>query len=123
MYIEKLREMFENVSIARDAARFGEYFHPDLQLSFNGQVQDFEVVRSGHEAVYERTIETTVEFDEEAWVESPDGVAGRFWLTTTRVGEAPRANETLFVVKYRDGLIVRMWELVWAADPADARFE
>jgi hypothetical protein len=49
----------------------------------------------------------------QAWVETPDRLAGRMWITTERPGEDATRIEVIFVALYRDRRIHRLWELTW----------
>ena len=68
-----LREMFDRMVVAKDAALVPVYYHPDLLLTTNGQVQDYAAFASGHQKVYGTAISYAVTYDDEAWVESPTG--------------------------------------------------
>jgi hypothetical protein len=54
-----------------------------------------------------------VEYDDESWVEGDDRVAVRLWITTSRPGEDPTRLELVLIATYRDGRILRVWELTW----------
>ena len=76
--------------VAKDAALVPAYDHPDLLLTTNDQVQDYRAFTSGHQNVYATAIQYSVSYDDEAWVESADRVAGRMWITTERPGAPTR---------------------------------
>jgi hypothetical protein len=108
-----LREMFDRMVVAKDAALVPVYYHPDLLLTTNGQLQDYEAFASGHQKVYGTAISYAVTYDDEAWVESPDRVAGRMWITTQRPDEPPTRIEVVFIATFLGGQIHRLWELTW----------
>ena len=88
----------------------------------NGITQEYEGFRAGHETVYDTPISYAVEYDE-SWVESDDRVAVRLSITTSRLGEDPTRLELVLIASYREGRILRPWELTWPnwADPARVR--
>lgn len=110
---ERMQEMFTRMVEAKAASLVDTYYDPDFVLTTNGQSQDLAAFRAGHERVYPTAITYRVEYDEDAWVESEDRLAGRLWITVGRPGEPPRPIEVVFVAAYRDGRILRLNELTW----------
>jgi hypothetical protein len=108
---QRMREMFTRMVEAKDAGRIDVYYDPDFLLVTNGEVQDLAAFRAGHERVYPTAIRYSVAYDDEAWVETADRLAGRVWITVTRPGEPPRPIEVVFVATFRAGRIHRLWEL------------
>ncbi len=108
-----LREMFTRMVERKDASLVDTYYDPDLLLYTNGQVQDMAAFRAGHERVYPTAITYRVEYDDEAWVESSDRLAGRMWITTQRPNEPETRIEVVLVAVFRAGRIHRVWELTW----------
>jgi hypothetical protein len=111
--IALLREMFEQMVVQKDAAAVDRFYHPSFVMFSNGVTQDFEAFAASHRAVYETPISYSVEYDEEAWVESADKVAGRVWITTSRPGEDPTRIEVVLIAAFTDGRISRVWETTW----------
>jgi hypothetical protein len=105
--------MFTRMVEAKDASLVDTYYDPDFRLTTNGQVQDLAAFRAGHERVYPTAITYRVEYDEEAWVETTDRVAGRVWITTRRPGEDATRIEVVLIAGFRSGRIHRVWELTW----------
>ena len=110
---ERLEEMFTRMVEAKDASLVDTYYDPDFLLTTNGQTQDLEAFRAGHERVYPTAITYRVEYDDDAWVESGDRLAGRLWITIGRPDEPARPIEVVFVATYREGRILRLYELTW----------
>jgi hypothetical protein len=110
---ERLVEMFDRMVVVKDASVVDSYYHPQFELHTNGQVQDLATFRAGHERVYPTEITYRVEYDDEAWVETSDRLAGRVWITTQLPGEASTRIEVILIAVYRDQLIYRLWELTW----------
>lgn len=52
-------------------------------------------------------------YDDDAWVENGDRLAGRVWITTSRPGEDPTEIEVMLIAQFRGGRILRLWELTW----------
>lgn len=106
-----IREMFAEMVVRKNPELVARYYHPDFVLTTNGSTQDYEAFERGHRGVYGTDVTYAVEYDDQAWVEAPDRVAGRVWIT---VGSAERAGqpiEVLFIATLRNGLIHRPWEL------------
>jgi hypothetical protein len=123
MTIALFREMFERMVIRKDAALIEHYYHPDFVMYSDGLRQDFAEFAAGHRGIYETAISYAIEYDDEAWVEAADRVAGRIWITTQRPGEDPTRIEIVAIAAYRDGLIHRIWETTWPSWRSVAAFE
>jgi SnoaL-like protein len=108
-----LREMFERMVVAKNAEMIERYYHPDFVMSSDGLVQNFVEFRDSHRAVYATPISYAIEYDEQAWVETADKVAGRVWITTSRPGERSTRIEVVLIAAFRDGRIHRVWETTW----------
>jgi hypothetical protein len=121
--IGAFREMFEQMVIAKDADLIAHYYHPDFVMFSDGLSQDFAEFAASHRGVYETSIGYAIEYDEEAWVETADRVAGRIWITTARPDEAPTRIEIVVIAAYRDGKIHRIWETTWPSWRSVAAFE
>jgi H+/Cl- antiporter ClcA len=121
--LELIREMFAQMVERKDASLVDTFYDPDFLLYTNGQVQDLAAFRAGHEAVYPTAITYRVEYDDEAWVEAPDRLAGRVWITTQRPGEQPHRIEVMLIATFRAGRIHRLWELTWPDWSQLAAFE
>jgi hypothetical protein len=113
MSVALLREMFVRMVIAKNIELAEHYYHPDFLMNSDGLSQDFAAFRESHRKLYETAIGYAVEYDEEAWVEAADKVAGRVWITTSRPGEQPTRIELVLIAAYRDGRIHRVWETSW----------
>ncbi|RFZ65723.1 hypothetical protein CKW46_09940 [Mycobacterium liflandii] len=113
MSIALLREMFEKMVVAKNAELIGHYYDPDFVMYSDGLRQEFAEFSEGHRKIYASAISYAIEYDEDAWVQAPDRVAGRVWITTSRPGEKPRRIEVILIAAYRDGRIHRIWETTW----------
>ena len=113
MSVALLREMFERMVVRKDADATANYYHPEFKMVSNGVTQDFAAFAASHDGVYATQISYSVRYDEDAWVETADRLAGRVWITTARPGEAPTEIEVVLIASYLDGLIHRLWELTW----------
>jgi hypothetical protein len=109
--VERVREMFDRVMVAKNAALIPEYYDPEFVLQLNGRAEDQATFAAGHERVFETDISYAVEYDEDAWVQTGSEVAGRVWITTTRPGQPPTRTEVVLVARLRDGRLHRLWEL------------
>src|SRR6185437_2566311 len=108
-----LREMFERMVVAKNIELADRYYDPDFVMYSDGLSQNFAEFRESHRKLYETAISYAVDYDEQAWVEAADRVAGRVWITTSRPGEAPTRIELVLIAAYRDGRIHRVWETTW----------
>lgn len=99
--------------VAKNGDLIEHYFHPDFVMCSDGLTQGFADFRDSHRKLYATSIAYAVEYDEEAWVEAADRVAGRVWITTSRPGEEPTRIEVVLIAAYRDGRIHRVWETTW----------
>jgi hypothetical protein len=113
MSVVLLREMFEQMVVAKNAALIERYYHPEFVMTSDGLTQTFAEFRDSHRAIYATAIGYAIEYDEQAWVEADDKVAGRVWITTSRAGEKPTRIEVVLIASFRDGRIHRVWETTW----------
>lgn len=113
MSVALVREMFDRMVVGKNIALAEHYYDPDFVMYSDGLSQGYNDFREGHRKIYETDISYAVEYDEEAWVEAADKVAGRVWITTARPGEQPTRIEVVLIAAYRDGRIHRVWETTW----------
>jgi hypothetical protein len=108
-----LKDMFERMVKAKDASLIEHFYHPDFIMYSDGLEQDFAAFAASHRGVYDTAISYAIEYDEQAWVETSDRVAGRMWITTSRPDERPNRIEIVVIAAYLDGKIHRVWETTW----------
>ncbi len=108
-----MQEMFSQMVEAKDISKVEIYYDTDFVLYTNGQQQDYATFHAGHARVYPTAISYSIEYDEQAWVETADRLGGRVWITTARPGENPTKIEVIFLATYRERRIHRLWELTW----------
>jgi hypothetical protein len=113
MSIALLREMFEQMVVAKKAELVERYYDPDFVMQSDGLTQNFTEFHRSHDEIYSTPISYAIEYDEQAWVEAADKVAGRVWITTSRPGEQPTRIEVVLIAAFRDGRIRRIWETTW----------
>lgn len=113
MSVGLLREMFDRMVVAKNAELIERYYDPDFLMCSDGLSQSFTEFRDSHRKLYASSITYAVEYDEHAWVEAADKVAGRLWITTLRPGEKPTRIEVVLIAVYRNGRIHRIWETTW----------
>ncbi len=123
MSVALFKEMFEQMVIAKDPDLIERYYHPDLVMYSDGMSQNYPEFAESHRGVYATAISYAVEYDDEAWVETADRVAGRMWITTSRPDEKPTRIEIVVIAAYRDGRIHRVWETTWPSWRQLAAFE
>jgi hypothetical protein len=113
MSVALLREMFDQMVIAKNAELVERYYHPDFVMHSDGLTQDFTEFHESHRQIYSTPISYEIEYDEQAWVEAEARVAGRVWITTSRPDEEPTRIEVALIAAFRDGRIHRIWETTW----------
>jgi hypothetical protein len=121
MYLKKLKEMFNEMVLKKDASVIPDYYHPDFLLFTNQEKMDFIAFQEAHHKYYATPIQYQIEYDEETFLEHEKKVAGRIWVTTQLPNEAARKIEVIFIAEYKKGKIYRLWELTypdWSKLPA-----
>jgi hypothetical protein len=113
MSVAVLRAMFEQMVVNKDVTAIDRFYHPSFAMFSNGLTQDFDAFAASHRTMYDTPICYSVEYDEDAWVETADKVAGRVWITTTLPGESPTRIEVVLIAVFIDGRISRVWETTW----------
>lgn len=78
MYIEKLKEMFNEMVIKKDASTIPIYYHPDFLLYTNEETMSYAAFLEFHEKCYTTPIQYAIEYDEETLLEQGGKVAR--WL-------------------------------------------
>jgi hypothetical protein len=113
MSVALLREMFEKMVVRKDIGAIDRFYDPSFVMYSNGVTQNFDEYAASHRTVYDTPISYAIEYDEEAWVETGDKVAGRVWITTSLPGESPTRIEVVLIAAYEEGRITRVWETTW----------
>jgi hypothetical protein len=113
MSVALLREMFEKMVVRKDIGAIDRFYDPSFVMYSNGVTQNFDEYATSHRTVYCTPISYSIEYDEEAWVETSDKVAGRVWITTSLPGENPTRIEVVLIAAYKEGRITRVWETTW----------
>ena len=113
MSVALLREMFDRMVVGKKADLVEHYYDPDFVMYSDGLTQDFAEFHHSHREIYSTPISYAIEYDEQAWVEAADKVAGRVWITTSRPGEQPTRIEVVLIAAFRNGRIHRVWETTW----------
>ena len=111
MSIAVLRQMFEQMVEKKDSAAIDRFYDPSFVMSSNGITQDFDAFAASHRTIYATPICYSVEYDEQAWIETTDRVAGRVWITTSRPGESPTRIEVVLIAAFNDSRITAIWGL------------
>ncbi len=113
MSVARLKEMFEQMVVTKDPDAITRFYAPTFVMESNGVSQDYDAFARSHEGVYASDITYSVEYDEDAWVESRDRVAGRVWITTQLPDEPATRIEVILIAVFEAGRIVRVWETTW----------
>lgn len=121
MLIKLLKEMFEKVTIEKNSGAISHYYHPEFVMITNQQEMSYDTFYTSHLNIYGSTINYSIRYDEQTFVEQEDKIACRVWITTKRQNEVPVEIEVMLIAQYRDGKIYRLWELTfpeWSKLPA-----
>ena len=113
MSAAELRQMFEQIVEKKETTAIDRFYHPSFVMFSNSVTQDFEAFAASHRTIYATPIRYSVEYDEQAWVETTDKVAGRVWITTSRPGESSTSIEVALIAAFTDCRISRVWETTW----------
>jgi hypothetical protein len=113
MSIAVLRQMFEQMVEKKDPTAIERFYDPSFAMFSNGVTQDFEAFAASHRTVLSTELRYSVEYDEDAWIETPDKVAARVWITTSRPNESPTRIEVVLIAAFHDGRITHVWETTW----------
>src|ERR1700760_3478107 len=113
MSIALLREMFDEMVVAKNGDLIDRYYDPDFLMYSDGLCQTFVEFKESHRGVYATEIQYAVEYDEQTWLERADKFAARVWITTTPPGDDPTRIEVVLIAAYHDGRIHRIWETTW----------
>jgi hypothetical protein len=113
MSVAVLREMFDQMVVNKDATAIERFYDRSFVMFSNGVIQDYDGFAESHRGVYATEISYSVEYDEQAWVETEGKVAGRVWITTSRPDEEPTRIEVVLIAAFAEGRIIRVWETTW----------
>jgi hypothetical protein len=113
MSVAILKQMFDHMVVTKDPEAITRFYAPTFVMDSNGVRQSYDAFAKSHEDMYASDITYSVEYDEDAWVESPDRVAGRVWITTKLPDEPATRIEVVLIAVFEDGRITRVWETTW----------
>jgi hypothetical protein len=121
MYIARLKEMFQEVTIKKNHSLIPKYYHEGFLLFTNEEKMDYKAFLKVHEEIYQTPIQYEIAYDEETLMEQGEKVAARVWITTKRPNETPVKIEVILIARYKEGKLHRLWELTypdWSQLPA-----
>jgi hypothetical protein len=104
MSIAVLRQMFEQMVEKKDSAAIDRFYDPSFGDVLQRHHPGFRRIRREPPHLYATPICYSVEYDEQAWVETTDRVAGRVWITTSRPGESPTRIEVVLIAAFNPTL-------------------
>lgn len=113
MYIEKLKEMFAEMVIKKDASLIPVYYHQNFLLYTNEEVQGYETFLKSHQEYYDTPKQYKIEYDEETFLEQGEKIAGRIWITVSMPHDKPKKLEIMLIAQYKEGKLYRLWELTY----------
>lgn len=113
MYLEKIKEMFSEMVIKKNASLIPIYYHKDFLLYSNGEVTDYEAFLTSHQEYYSSPKEYKIEYDHETFLEEGQKLALRVWITVSMPKEKPKKIEVILIAEYKENKIYRLWELTY----------
>lgn len=125
MYIERLKEMFQNVFIKKNASKIPEYYHKDFLLYTNGQEMDYLTFLNLNQRYAKAPITYQIEYDDDTFVELENKVACRLWINTCEMEDSSEKIEVMLIVEYFEDKIHRLWEVTfpdWKTLPIFRRY-
>lgn len=113
MYIEKFKEMFTEVTVKKNASMISKYYHENLLLFTNGQVDNYEKFLNDHIEHHKSSKQYEIEYDDETFLEQGEKLAGRIWITVSLPNDKPKRLELIIIAQYKDDKIYRLWEVCY----------
>lgn len=111
MYVEKLKEMFTRMVLQKDASLIPLYYHENFMLYANTQVMTYNDYLKFHQEVYKTPIKYEIAYDEDAFLEQGEKVAGRVWITISLPNKSSQTIEVILIALFKDNKLYRIWEL------------
>lgn len=118
----KLKEMFSEMVVKKNAALIPHYYHPEFLLYSNGKTMDYEETVRFHEKIYQTSIQYKIDYDEQTALYQDNKVAVRMYITTSKPGENENELELILIAHFKDGKIYRVWELTYPDWSQDNKF-
>lgn len=108
-----LREMFQEVTIKKNAKAIADYYHKNFVLFANGKTMDYDFFLITHEKIYKTPIQYQIRYDDETWVEGNHKVAVRAYIMTKMPNEVAKEIELILIAAYQEDKIIHLWELTY----------
>lgn len=122
-YISLLKEMFAKVTVAKNDNAIPLYYDKDFKLYSNGNAMEYQEFLQLHQAIYKTPIQYKIRYDEKAFVEQGNKVAGRLFIATKKPNEPEREIEVILIAEYKKNKLYRVWELTYPDWSKMKRFE
>ena len=116
--LAQLKEVFQKTWVEHNPSEVKRYYHPDFKLYSNSEEIDLASYLQTREAeMADPAIGYAFDYDENTFVAHGDKAAARFWLTVSKTGTPPKKTEVILIVQLKDGLIYRIWEVLYPSNP------
>lgn len=112
-HVEQLKNMFHSMVEGKNIALMPTYYDIGFELYSNGKTMSYSEFVSMHEDVYKTDIQYNISYDENAWVENDDKLAGRVFITTTKPGAPAKEIEVILIAQYHNDKLYKLWELTY----------
>lgn len=106
-----LKEMFSEMVIDKNASLIPKYYHSEFMLYANRETQAYQEFYEAHVEYYKLPRQYFVKYDEAAWVEQNDKLAGRVFITIKQPEQSDINFEVILIAQYKDNKIYRIWEI------------
>jgi hypothetical protein len=112
-YLSLLKEMFNKVTIEKNAQVISRYYDKNFESISNGKKMGFQDFLKIHQEIYKTPIQYSIRYDEATLLENGNKVAGRLYITTKRPNEEAREIEVMLIAEYKNNKLYRLWELTY----------
>lgn len=113
LHVEQIKSMFHNMVEEKKIALMPRYYDINFELYSNGKTMSYTQFVTMHEDVYKTDIQYDISYDENAWVENGDKLAGRVFITTTKPGKPAKEIEVILIAQYHNNKLYKLWELTY----------
>lgn len=112
-HITRLKEMFDKVTVAKDARVIPTYYDKDFKLYSNGKIMNFAAFLKIHRDIYKTSVQYKIRYDDNTFVEQGNRVAGRLFITIKKPDERAQEIEVIFIAEYKNDKLYRLWEITY----------
>lgn len=112
-YLHLLKEMFQKVTLEKNARAIPRYYDSNFKLQSNGKMLNYLEFLRLHQEIYKTPIQYKIRYEEGSLVEQKNKVAARVFITTQKPHESAREIEVILIAEYKGNKIYRLNELTY----------